>query len=963
MTHIERNAPEHHLALPKGTSLEGYHIGKLLGEGGFGITYLAVDIESGKQVAIKELLPKNCATRRRDSRVVPTGPHAASAFAWALESFTREARTLARLAHPNVVPIHRLFRANGTAYMVMDYVQGESMLHWLKRNPRSSEDQLRGILMPLLDGLEHVHAAGLLHRDIKPANIFITESQRPVLLDFGSARPDAGETQVPSSIIYSEGFSPFELYQRKSRQNPASDLYALAATMVMAITGKVPVTAIDRSVDSSLQAPVQASHAGLYGLSFLKAMDAAFAVRASDRPQSVAEWRKMLQSADCQSPVKNAGPLEVEAPAPSISEMPEENLTAGTSTALESHPLALPPGASLEGYLIERVLGHGGMGITYLAVDKADGRRVAIKELLPASIATRRPDGRVAPLLSDRCVSEFVRVLSSLRRDGPQLAGISHPNLVRYHRMFEANGTACLVMDLVEGETFEDWLKKNSRPNEAQLGTMLMTLLDGLQSVHDAGLLHRDIKPEAIHVTPSGIPVLMDFGMPQLDSDWSVRIFGNFSPGYTPLERYRFHSGLTPATDLYGLAATMIRAITGEIPASAIDRLEDDSCQNPLAQTHARLYGASFLHAIEAGFALHAADRPQSVSDWRDMLEFAELPCAKHDSAVELMKTRRWPEDLETPPAHEAPGSPDRYPWALPRGFVLEGYRLEYVLDNGPFGVVYLATESANSQQVALSEFIPPNLATRVLPDTRVLPLTQWSEECFMRTREQFLGEARRLANLTHPNFAQLRRTFEANGTVYLVMEHPKGETLNQWLARHPTPSEADLRHILMPLLDALQYIHNAGNLHGSITPEQICITTSGQPVLLNLSLARIICMEGFTELKWSECFPSAYFAFEQFQQHGRQIPATDLYAMAACMIRAITGKPPASAPDRLVEFEIQPLLSTTHQGRYSSAFLSALDAAFAVRASDRPQSVGEWRDMLEDTIRKIPGARNWSAN
>ncbi len=285
----------HLLALPGGYVLEGYRIEKVLGEGGFGITYLGRDTGSGKRVAIKELLPREYATRTHGSQVVPSGTHTTEAFAWALDSCINEARTLADLSHPNIVLIHRLFQANGTAYLVMDYVDGQSLNAWLKSLAQPPDEaQLRGILMPLLEGLEHVHEAGLLHRDIKPDNIFLTAKGKPVLLDFGSARVAPEGIQTMTSLV-SKGYSPFELYATRSRQTPAADLYALAATLVRAITGKPPEDAADRIVDPTLTRPVSETHRGRYSEAFLRAIDAAFAVQAAERPQSVAAWREMLE--------------------------------------------------------------------------------------------------------------------------------------------------------------------------------------------------------------------------------------------------------------------------------------------------------------------------------------------------------------------------------------------------------------------------------------------------------------------------------------------------------------------------------------------------------------------------------------------------------------------------------------------------------------------------------------------
>ncbi len=333
------------IALPPGYILEGYRVERVLGEGGFGITYLAVDVESGKEVAIKELLPRNIATRTHGSQVVPFDYQTVDAFAWALDSFMNEARTLARLAHPNLVPIHRLFRANSTAYMVMDYVDGHSLRHWLLQHPRPTEDELRAMLMPLLDGLEHVHGHGLLHRDIKPENIFITSSGKPVLLDFGSVRLEPGRTETMTSLV-SKGYSPFELYATRSRQTPATDLYSLAAVLIRAITGQTPEASIDRVVDPSIVRPLSETHEGQYSPAFLSAIDAAFAVQAADRPANVAAWRALLNAVVAPSTLPMPATLihpPVETPAsPTSPTSPPE----GPAPAPVVQPAPLPPASA-----------------------------------------------------------------------------------------------------------------------------------------------------------------------------------------------------------------------------------------------------------------------------------------------------------------------------------------------------------------------------------------------------------------------------------------------------------------------------------------------------------------------------------------------------------------------------------------------------------------------------------------
>src|SRR5262249_55675919 len=175
-------------ALATGSALFEYRLELVLGAGAFGMTYLARDTHLDKLVAIKEYLPTDLAVRALDGSVVPITTDHGYNYQWGLDRFIQEARTLARFSHPNIVRVNRYFESNGTGYMVMNYEQGASLAQLLRDGPTPDEARLRALLLPLLDGLEAVHAAGFLHRDIKPANVFVRGNGVPLLLDFGAAR-------------------------------------------------------------------------------------------------------------------------------------------------------------------------------------------------------------------------------------------------------------------------------------------------------------------------------------------------------------------------------------------------------------------------------------------------------------------------------------------------------------------------------------------------------------------------------------------------------------------------------------------------------------------------------------------------------------------------------------------------------------------------------------------------------
>ena len=284
--------------LPDGMVLHTYRIERTLGQGGFGVTYLAHDLEEDCKVVIKENLPTAFAHRDSTSLFVhPMGDgELKENFEWALERFIDEARTIASLNHPNIVQVKRAFRMLGTAFYVMPWVGGNELGKIAPSPDQITEEWLRPILLLLLDALSYLHSNNLQHRDIKPANVLIDSQGTPTLIDFGAARALVSEHSA--TAIESAGYTPVEQLQAHSKKGPWTDLYALGATCYKLITGERPPRSIDRLGKNDPYRPLlnEPQLLSRFSVSFLSAIDKALSLWMEDRWQSAEEWIKELST-------------------------------------------------------------------------------------------------------------------------------------------------------------------------------------------------------------------------------------------------------------------------------------------------------------------------------------------------------------------------------------------------------------------------------------------------------------------------------------------------------------------------------------------------------------------------------------------------------------------------------------------------------------------------------------------
>ncbi len=340
------------IALPSGTELAGdYRIDRVLGAGGFGVTYLADEMSLSRAVTIKEYFPSDFAARTNGFEASPRSQDCAGDYNWGLDRFIAEAQTLAKFDHSHIVKVYRTFKANNTAYMVLQWEEGQNLKSWLKtlgRAPRQKE--LDRIIAPLLDALETIHKADFLHRDIAPDNIIIRKSGDPVLIDFGAARGDIAahsKTKTVSALV-KPGYSPYEQYAETSKQQgPWTDIYAFAATLYHAVTGKRPLDSPSRMLKDDMVPAAQAALSS-YRSTFLDAIDKGLALGIDARPQSVAAWRGALLAPEPKKPsiltrMRESNIAKSERAAREKAEPNAVTLLGGAATAIPPPPDAPAP--------------------------------------------------------------------------------------------------------------------------------------------------------------------------------------------------------------------------------------------------------------------------------------------------------------------------------------------------------------------------------------------------------------------------------------------------------------------------------------------------------------------------------------------------------------------------------------------------------------------------------------------
>ncbi|WP_325477675.1 serine/threonine protein kinase [Piscinibacter sp.] len=419
--HVAPPAPmDEHDAVPAGTRFGELEIVRVLGVGGFGIVYLALDHALQRQVALKEYMPVSLAGRGKDRMVSLRSSAHAQTYALGLRSFINEARLLARFNHPSLVKVYRFWEENGTAYMVMPYLEGRTLRdvrHAMTEPP--TEAWLRTVIDPLLDALELLHREGVYHRDIAPDNVLLPPGEAPVLLDFGAARRAIGDRSQTFTAILKPSYAPIEQYAEvvQLRQGPWTDLYALGAVVYFLLRGVPPPPATARAVQDDVPLLLDQG-TSCVSPRFLAAIEWALAVRPIDRPHDVAALREVLDGR-AEVPERTPGgttvpqhrllpPGEAQSFAPTLplapaavditQTMARPRASAGETTVMPSRPtLDEPPWRRAPHGRAWVLAGLGALAAVVAGAWLAGGQSVPIEPAASAVSAESLP--RAAPAL------------------------------------------------------------------------------------------------------------------------------------------------------------------------------------------------------------------------------------------------------------------------------------------------------------------------------------------------------------------------------------------------------------------------------------------------------------------------------------------------------------------------------------------------------------------------------------
>jgi serine/threonine protein kinase len=580
-----------------------YKVGRLLGRGGFGATYLAWDINLRVRVAIKEFLPRQLVARAPTGTAVYPYSGSENAFQVGLDQFLSEARNLAQFRdHPGIISVLDFFPENGTGYMVMEYLDGSTLEQYVATAGRLDIPVALRLIIPVADALRACHAVGLIHRDVSPDNIFLTSDGRVRVLDFGAARFAIGSQSTNLSIILKEGYAPFEQYQQNGRQGPWTDIYALTATLYRLVTGRLPVSAADRVAGTPLLFP--SKRGGDDPRKFQALLDKGLAIRPEQRYPNVDVFLSAVQSV-----------LQTYGPSPPV------NVPKG-SAADQSGERGPGPMQSVRGHIgryeLRSVLARTAGSIVYEGWDSSAAQRVVVK-------AISLPD------LDDNNARQERARLEDRVQAARQL---THPNVIRICDYIDTQDSAFIVMEFVDGPTLQQILDSRERFDLRSMHSIMEGILEGLHHGHSCGVIHGDINPTNIMLTSDRQPKIK-FPTSRFDIG-SIGESGvtTGSAAYMSPEQFMGEK-IDRRSDIYSAGVVLYRLITGRCPyEGGLATITNKVLKSPVP----KLSGMSLTTATELdqvvmrAMAKRRDQRFRSAAEFSAVLQAALRPGTGHRS-------------------------------------------------------------------------------------------------------------------------------------------------------------------------------------------------------------------------------------------------------------------------------------------------------------------------------------------
>lgn len=913
----ERKKNEIH-QLPAGTVLHNqYMVGRVLGQGGFGITYVGWDKLLQMPVAIKELFPSGMVTRNSQYSTVVTNTDAEKYKGLVQDirkRFLQEARVLAQLSHvTEIVNVRYFFEENNTAYIIMEYLKGTDLKHYVENHGgRLSARETLDIMRPVIKALSVVHENNLIHRDISPDNIMMLEGGRIKLLDFGAAKtvvnPDKNNPLSQSTqTILKHGFAPIEQYQSKGNLGPWSDVHALCATIYFCLTGEVPPDAPRRIVEGT-----RPDWNRFHDLTDRqrRALEKGMQIRAVDRTGSMEELYNDLYAEANQNRGGSGVTEPMKLRCPVCGREMSHGLTCsrcGYDTRLRHTKHQLTAGTILSGrYSVGHALGQSSCDITYAGWDLAGDRPVAIKEFFLQGMVERDSQYglRLAggePLWQSYVQKAFQNFLTSAR-NWAKMGTV--PEFPEIYEVFEDKRLAYAVMEYIPGKSLRRYvLSQGGKLSASRALSLMEPVIRAMGEAFRMGEVHRDLNPDNIKITDDGRARIIDFSIiPDLRNPWEVRQGLKQQPSpFHPYELYTGKYSLNPAVDVYAVCAILYWCVTGQEPPDGIRQMRDH-----IRPEWWRISGLTEQQrqTLERGMSLTPGNRPSTMEELADGL-YAEKQghwgiaenrcpvCGREKKAGRICGHCGHDDSLQN---HK------RF---LKTGTVLrEKYRVGKVLGEGNFDITYKVWDSQRDIPVVIKELCPALMMNRT-DGGNLIEEEQWAKE-IAEHRLQFRQMAQGLAWQGNPRgIAAVYDYFEENNTAYMVTEYVQGRTLTQYVKDRGGKLQADdMLRILEPLVLALKNIHGANLLHRDITPDNILIESNGRAKLIDFSYSGKYWTNA--QLYDSGVHPVPPFApVESHADRTKQGPWTDVYFLCATAYFCLTGRAPKDAVRRVADRDV----------------------------------------------------------